>query len=210
MSIEQKQNKRLYLAALLLGLAAGGLMLFYQKDPPPPNSCADAAQDIGKFARGDVAAFITASHPYPLPELIFSDGNGQPRSLKDFSGKKVLLNLWATWCVPCREEIPTLDRLQKKRGDDLSVVALSLDSGGAEKPKQFFAANKVNSLALYHDSGGNAFTDLRKAGLITGLPTSYLIDRNGCVRGALAGPADWAGEDALKLIDAVKAIKSSR
>jgi thiol-disulfide isomerase/thioredoxin len=201
----QKQNRQLYLAAVLLGLLAGGVMLFYQKQQPAPKGHCSAFTGLANFSRGEVAAFMPFAKPQMLPDISFYDANGKAYSLKEFYGQTILLNLWATWCAPCRTEMPTLDRLQQKRGDkDFFVLALSLDSGGIEKPKKFFKDIKIKSLLFYHDNEGAVFTGLRKAGLVTGLPTSFLLDRNGCVQGTLAGPANWASDEALKLIDAAK------
>jgi thiol-disulfide isomerase/thioredoxin len=202
----QKQNRQLYLAAVLLGILAGSLMLFYQKHPVSDAQCR-SARNLAPFAKGEVAAFVPSAKPQALQDVSFHDADGKPHTLKDFQGKTILLNLWATWCVPCRTEMPTLDDLQKKRGGkDFTVIALSLDTGGADKPEKFFKAIKIKALGLYYDANGTVFISLRKAGLITGLPTSFLLDREGCVLGTLAGPANWAREEALKLIDAL-AIK---
>jgi thiol-disulfide isomerase/thioredoxin len=111
----------------------------------------------------------------------------------------VLLNLWATWCAPCREEMPSLDRLQKDLGSDkFEVVALSLDRKGAEASQKFLDETKVSSLKLYVDASAKQGTTLK----IVGMPTTILIDKEGRELGRLAGPAEWDSEDAKRLITA--------
>jgi thiol-disulfide isomerase/thioredoxin len=204
-----KQGGRLYLTAVLLGLFAGGLMIYLHKhsDNAASLACQSSSAVLAQAAHGSVAAFVPSRRGTMLPPVSFEDGNGVLRRLENFRGKTVLLNLWATWCPPCREEMPALDALQAKKGsDDFSVIALSLDEGGAEKPKAFFKEAKINSLGFYHDGSGAVFSALRQANLLAGLPTSILIDREGCVLGVLAGPADWKSEEALKLIDAALTV----
>jgi thiol-disulfide isomerase/thioredoxin len=126
--------------------------------------------------------------PQPLPELRFEDGIGGPLTLADFQGKVVLLNIWATWCGPCREEMPTLDRLQTELGGpDFEVVALSIDHAGIDAVDRFYAETGVTSLARYIDSSSKAVRDLG----VYGLPTTLLIDRQGAELARLVGPADW-------------------
>lgn len=113
--------------------------------------------------------FAAQETPQPLPEIQFQDGDGQPKTLADFSGKVVLLNIWATWCAPCRKEMPTLDRLQAKLGGpDFEVVTLSMDRGGADNVKKFFAEIGIEHLALNIDTSGKAMFALdRKPGVPT-------------------------------------------
>lgn len=135
--------------------------------------------------------------PRVLPELAFVDGAGKPVSLANFRGKTVLLNIWATWCPPCREEMPSLDRLQKSLGGPgFEVVALSLDAGGAEEVKRFYQETGIGSLAIYVDPGMRATAKLATPGV----PTTLLIDARGRELGRHAGPAQWDGEEALRVI----------
>jgi thiol-disulfide isomerase/thioredoxin len=147
-----------------------------------------------------MAAFVFHSAPQELPALKFQDAEGKERSLADWRGKVVLLNLWATWCLPCRKEMPSLDRLQKEMGSDkFEVVALSLDRKGLEASKKFLGDIKVEKLALYVDPTARAGSALH----VVGLPASLLIDAQGREIGRLLGPAEWDGEDAKHLIRAV-------
>ena len=151
------------------------------------------------LSRGDMAAFVFKKEPQPLPELTFVDGSGAQRSLKDWQGKVVLLNLWATWCAPCRKEMPALDRLQKELGSNkFEVVALSVDRAGIEGSRKFLEQTKVKSLGLYVDPTARAAVEFKAVGL----PATLLIDRQGREIGRLLGPAEWDGEDARRLIQA--------
>jgi thiol-disulfide isomerase/thioredoxin len=147
-----------------------------------------------------MAAFVFRTEPTPLPEIKFQDGEGKERTLADWKGKVVLLNLWATWCLPCRKEMPALDRLQKELGSDkFEVVALSVDRKGLEASRKFLDETKVEKLGLYVDPTSRASSELRAVGL----PATLLIDAQGREVGRLLGPAEWDGEDAMHLIRAV-------
>jgi len=163
----------------------------------------DIAQRLAPLARGEVAAVTVASRPLHLPDLAFRDGSGAEKKLSDWTGRTVLLNLWATWCAPCREEMPALDELQAKLGgDDFEVVAVNIDTRDAEKPKQWLSEVGVARLGYYADPNARVFTDLRTIGKAFGMPTTLLVDKSGCEIASLAGPAEWASPDAVKLIEA--------
>ncbi len=148
---------------------------------------------------GQMAAYVKKSAPEALPEITFNDASGKTLSLADFKGKTILLNLWATWCAPCREEMGSLNRLQQALGSDkFEVVALSLDRKGAEASQKFLDETKATSLKLYIDASAKQGTVLK----IVGMPTTILIDTEGRELGRLAGPAEWDSEDAKKLIKA--------
>jgi thiol-disulfide isomerase/thioredoxin len=138
-----------------------------------------------------------------VPDLTFLDPGGKPITLADLRGRTLLLNLWATWCVPCRTEMPTLDALQAKLGGpDFAVVAVNIDTRDPSKPKQFLKEIGVQKLAYYADPTAKSFQDLKAVGRAFGMPTTLLIDRQGCEIGTIAGPAEWASDDAVKLIEA--------
>lgn len=141
--------------------------------------------------------FRTHAAPRPVAELAFEDAQGRRRTLSEFRGKLVLLNVWATWCVPCREEMPALDRLEQKLGGpDFEVLALSIDSGGAASVKQFYEETGVRSLAIYVDPTMRAAPTLGTVGV----PTTLLIDRKGREVGRRSGPAPWDGAQAAAAI----------
>jgi len=144
---------------------------------------------------GRLFAFHAA--PQPLADLAFENAKGHKLTLVDFRDRAVLLNIWATWCVPCREEMPALDRLQQKLGgQNFEVVALSIDSGGAPAVKRFYEETGVRSLAIYVDPSMRATSSLH----VIGVPTTVLIDRKGREIGRRTGPAQWDGEDAVQAI----------
>ena len=162
---------------------------------------AQLAQKLQPLARGEVAALAPAKSPIPLTEIAFRDGDGKDRSLADWKGKTVLLNLWATWCTPCKKEMPALDELQKKLGGpDFEVVAVNIDTRNPDKAKAWLTDNRIASLTYYADNSAKIFQELKEKGRAFGMPTTILIDRNGCEVATLAGPAEWASGDAIKFI----------
>ncbi|MFO1151550.1 MAG: TlpA disulfide reductase family protein [Alsobacter sp.] len=169
-------------------------------DCQPARGLADAMRPL---ARGEVAAVQVAKEPKLLPDLAFTDADGKPVTLASFRGKTVLFNLWATWCVPCRKEMPALDALQKTLGGPgFEVVAVNIDTRNLDKPKAWLAENGVNALAYRSDPAAKVFQELQKLGKAFGMPTTLIVDPKGCELATLAGPAEWSSEDALKLIKA--------
>lgn len=163
----------------------------------------DLARSIAPFARGEVAAVTPASKPFLIPELLFHDASGKQRKLSDWRGRTILLNLWATWCVPCRKEMPALDELQQKLGSDgFQVVAVNIDTRDLDKPRTWLQEAGITSLGYFHDQKAKVFQDLKIVGKAFGMPTSILIDKAGCEIGSIAGPAEWASDDALRLVRA--------
>lgn len=205
------RSRRLYWLIALLAVAAIGAAGIYGIVGPKGNgdagACADAralAADVDATATGEVAALIVDASPQPAPELAFVDAAGTARKLSDWKGRAVLFNLWATWCAPCRHEMPALDNLQAELGgDDFEVVTVNIDTGDDTKPKKFLEEVKVANLAYYADHTTGVFRELKKAGKAFGLPTTLLIDRNGCEIGHMAGPAQWDLEDAKAVVRAV-------
>jgi len=152
---------------------------------------------------GEVAAFQIAGTPDDLSALAFTGPDGAALTLASFKGKVALVNLWATWCGPCRKEMPALDRLAGALGgDDFSVVPVSIDIGDPARPAAYLAQIGVKNLPLYTDRTTDIFEALKKKGLARGLPVTVLIDRNGCRLGHINGPAEWDSEDGRRLIEA--------
>ena len=170
---------------------------------PACRSAVDTAKRIAPLAHGEVAALTMATTPLKLPDLAFNDANGQPKKLSDWRGKTVLLNLWATWCVPCRKEMPALEGLQTKlKGPNFEVVAINIDTRDPEKPKDFLKAANLTHLGYFYDGNAKVFQELKSIGRALGMPTSVLVDGQGCEIGTIAGPAQWDSDDAVKLIQA--------
>jgi thiol-disulfide isomerase/thioredoxin len=201
------------LAVVVLGGFAGvgvGLAAVYGiaalTGNPGAAACRSAlqrAQQIAPLAKGEVAAVSPATKALAMPNLAFLDVQRKTRTLAEWRGRTVLLNLWATWCVPCRKEMPALDALQQKLGGPkFEVVALNIDTRDPDKPKAWLKEVGIASLAYYADPQAKAFQELKTVGRALGLPTTILIDGAGCEIGYLAGPAEWASEDAVRLVQA--------
>ena len=203
-----------YLSMILAGGVAGvlvGLAGVYGFSTLTGNAGGDAtcrpavelAKKLAPLARGEVAAVNVAKSPLKVPDLAFQDASGKALSLANWRGRTVLLNLWATWCVPCRKEMPALDALQQKLGSpDFQVVAVNIDTRDPDKPKAFLKELRIDKLAYYADPTAKTFQDLKAIGRAFGMPTTLLVDRQGCEIGTIAGPAEWASDDAVKLIQA--------
>jgi thiol-disulfide isomerase/thioredoxin len=200
----------LVIGAVLIGVAIGFGGVYslggLKRGSGGDTACAgavDLARKIGPLAHGEVAGLTMATSPLRLPDLAFEDGDGKPRKLSDWRGKTILVNLWATWCVPCRKEMPALDSLQTKLGGkDFEVVAINIDTRDPEKPKNFLKDANLTKLAYFTDTKAKVFQDLKNIGKALGMPTSILVDGQGCEIANLAGPAEWASDDATTLIKA--------
>jgi len=141
-----------------------------------------------------------------LRDLTFQAADGKKTSLAAFAGKTVLVNLWATWCVPCRAEMPALDRLEGALGSDsFQVVAVNVDQANAERARAFLKQIGVSKLAFYADPSFDIAKELRKRGLLVGFPTTMLVDGKGCRIGGVDGAAAWDSSDAKALIKAAMA-----
>src|SRR5215213_6622658 len=194
------------LIGALIGFAGvygiGGLNRSTTGDPAC-RGAVDLARKLAALAHGEVAALTMATAPLRLPDLTFQDAEGKPKKLSDWRGRTVLVNLWATWCVPCRKEMPALERLQTRLGGpDFEVVAINIDTRDQEKPKNFLREANLTRLGFFNDKEAKVFQDLKAVGRALGMPTSVLVDREGCEIATIAGPAEWASDDAIKLITA--------
>ncbi|NWG45756.1 MAG: TlpA family protein disulfide reductase [Alphaproteobacteria bacterium] len=182
---------------LILLLALGGLGIGYVLLSALGGPDPSGTGDLRALARGDMVKFQPTPDRPPAPEVRFLDAAGSERTLADFRGRVVLVNLWATWCAPCIEEMPALDRLQAELGGpDFEVVAISLDQAGPAEALPFLERLEVKALTPYFDR-------TMKTGLAfdaPGMPVSVLIDRDGREVGRVLGKADWASDDAKALI----------
>jgi thiol-disulfide isomerase/thioredoxin len=198
------------LALVLLGGAVGisiglagvygiGRLMGNAGTDPACKGAVETARRLAPFARGEVAAVGVAKASKTLPSLAFKDASGADKTLADWRGRTVLLNLWAT----CRKEMPALDALQAKLGGpDFAVVAINIDTRDTDKPKAWLKDVGIHKLGYYADNSAKVFQDLKAAGKAFGMPTTLLVDPNGCELAALAGPAEWASDDAVKLVTA--------
>lgn len=141
--------------------------------------------------------FVVHNSPRPLANIQFEGVSGQDRSLADFKGKVVVLNVWATWCVPCRKEMPTLDRLQASLGGpDFQVVPLSIDRGGFDAIRKFYAEISVQELGMYVDRPGRVLRDLGAVGL----PTTLIVNRSAEEVARIVGPAEWDSAEVVQFL----------
>jgi thiol-disulfide isomerase/thioredoxin len=194
------------IAGVIVGLAGVYGIATLTRNAGGDAACQPAvelAKKIAPFARGEVAAVNVAKSPLKLPPLAFQDSAGKPLTLEHWRGRTVLLNLWATWCVPCRKEMPALDALEQRLGGPgFEVVAVNIDTRDPDKPKIWLKDVGVQKLNYYVDPTARIFQDLKAIGRAFGMPTTLLIDGQGCEIGTIAGPAEWASEDGIKLISA--------
>jgi len=197
------------LAGIAIGLAAVYGISTFLGNRAGDAQCAPAVETAGRvapLARGEVAGVVVASRPLRLPDLAFRDASGNERHLAEWRGRTVLLNLWATWCIPCRKEMPALDALQAKLGSpQFEVVSINIDTRDADKPRAWLKEAGISRLSYYADASVKVFQDLKLVGRAIGMPTTVLLDPQGCEIGTIAGPAEWASEDALKLVRAALA-----
>lgn len=178
----------------------GGRKAVTTENPPQAGAAATLAGDA--LATGAIAAFLVKPDRPPLPDVTFADGAGRPVSLSQWKGRVVLVNLWATWCAPCRKEMPDLAALQKELGSaDFEVVAISVDRKGAEASATFLEETGADNLALYVEPSAAIVNQLQALGL----PATFLVDRQGREIGRLLGPAAWASPEAKALIRAALA-----
>ncbi len=154
---------------------------------------------VNPFSTGTMITFVVAKAPKEFADVKFKDASGNDLSLSDWRGKVVLLNLWATWCAPCRREMPDLDELQASMGsDEFEVVAVSIDRKGVEVAQAFLDEIKVKGLKLYIDKTAK----ITREADVFGMPTTILIDRDGMELGRMIGPAEWNSNQAKALITA--------
>jgi thiol-disulfide isomerase/thioredoxin len=196
--------------ALLAGAAVGALGLYVARGSAgnevagacPAKAALSAALDAA--AQGEVAAMRPLDTPFDLTPVAFQH-DGQPTTLGALRGQALLLNIWATWCAPCRAEMPELDELEREAGDEsFAVVPVNVDLGDDAKPRAFYAETGLKSLPYMRDETMGIFNTLKGQGVAFGLPVTLLVDAEGCARAAMNGPAAWASPDAIRLIDALK------
>lgn len=201
-------RRTLLLAAPVAALAIAAVAWFGNSQPQA-TECAvqpEAAARIDAAAIGQLAALNGTGTGRSHAELAFTDAAGKPMTIADFKGKKLLVNFWASWCVPCREEMPDLDALAARHnGDDFLVLPINLDigAGGQEKARAFLAEYGWSNLPLYADPSFDAFKQLQVAAVAIGLPATLLLDADGCELGVLQGPAHWDSPDGDSVIAAL-------
>ncbi len=201
----------------LLVLAAGAFGLYEirhstGKRAAHTGACAQSlnlAAAADPLVHGEVAALTLASGPNQLGQIAFDTADGTKTNVASFGGKTILLNLWATWCVPCRAEMPALDKLQAELGSsNFAVVPVNIDTARLDKARGFFKEIDATSLPYYNDNTADILQSLKQNEKIVGLPTTILIGRDGCEIGTMAGPAKWDSPDAKALIQRLEQAPS--
>ena len=212
-NIDKQPRRRSFVLPVLgaLALVAAGAVLYGTVAPAGkaasdcPADSAKLAARLAPLAKGELAALQVSSEPRRAEQFAFERDGGGKLSVADFKGRPILLNLWATWCAPCRAEMPTLDRLQaEKGGPGFEVVAVNVDTARLEKRAAFLDSVGAKTLVRYSDSSGDAFETLRKAGRALGLPVTLVIDKDGCEVAAVEGGAKWDSAEAQALVATLK------
>jgi thiol-disulfide isomerase/thioredoxin len=206
-----QQNKVTRFLPVLIALVAIAGIYVFQRDGRKEEVAAPPAQATaveGGFSRalatGPLAGVIIHSIRKDMGAFTFANAKGETLDLSKWKGRVVLLNLWATWCTPCKKEMPDLSKLQTALGGaDFEVVALSVDRKGLAASEAFLKEISVANLATYVEPDGKSLAALQALGL----PATILIDRNGKEAARLLGPADWASPEALAMAKALIAEK---
>lgn len=177
------------------------------------NECpvqAAAAQVIDAAAVGELAALNGTGEGRGYSDMAFKDASGAEMSIADFAGKALLVNFWASWCVPCREEMPALDAIATQyNSDKFMVLPINLDigEGGREKAQAFLDEGQFANLPLYADNTFAAFERLKREAVAIGLPATLLLDPEGCELAVLQGPAEWQSPDGKAVIEALIGLR---
>lgn len=199
-----------------LGVAVAGVAIaswIYLGNAATAKSCpvqAAQAQIVDAAAVGELAALNGTGEGRGYADMAFKSADGTAMTLGDFSGKALLVNFWASWCVPCREEMPALDAIATQyNSDKFQVVPINLDigEGGLAKAKEFLAEGKFENLPLYADNTFAAFERLKREAVAVGLPATLLLDPEGCELAVLQGPAEWNGRDGMAVIEALIGLR---
>jgi len=212
--IDSKPRRRRVLmpvAGAFVAAVAAGAVLYGTLQPAGkagsdcPADSAKLAARLKPFAKGDLSALQVMTEPRRPGSFAFERPDGDKATLADFKGRAVLFNLWATWCAPCRAEMPALDRLEASQGGPrFQVVAVNVDTARLEKRAAFLDSIGVKTLTRYADPSGDAFETLRRDGKALGLPVTLVIDKDGCELASVEGGAKWDSADAQALVQALK------
>ncbi len=196
----ERRPRRAGRALAAAGAAAGMAALLYGLI-----GCSNTPGDLKSLAKGAMAALKPTDQPAPAPDTVFKDAAGAPHTIAEFKGKVAIVNLWANWCAPCKEEIPSLARLSAAyAGKPVVVVPVSVGKGEDEPLGRAFIDR--NPPLVFYTEPTYALAYAFKP-MVDGMPTTILYDKGGVERARLAGGADWSSADAHKVVDALLAEK---
>lgn len=199
--LNRKRAPLKYAALAVLALSAGiaAAMLF-------PGVGGKLRDFRAAYLQDPLNKFTRHAEPQVVPDIAFDDADGRPVRLSDWRGQLVLLNIWATWCAPCKAELPSLDRLQAKLGGKgFTVLALSTDRGGPKAPAQFFSREGITHLKVFNDKTGEAAIRMKEPGL----PLSIVLNEEGQEIARLFGPTEWDSPEMIAQLEAWKFRKAN-
>lgn len=206
-----KPRRVLMIAALSAGVALALTLWIGNANGPLAAPCPpqpEAARAVDAAAIGELAALNGTGKGRGYADMAFTDAGGKAVTVADFAGKKLLVNFWASWCVPCRAEMPALDAVADRyNSENFMVLPINLDigEGGLAKAQAFLDEGSFAHLPLYADSSFQAFERLKTQAVAIGLPATLLLDENACEIGVLQGPAEWDTPDGHNVIEALLA-----
>lgn len=210
------RNRNSWQLPVVIGVAGLGVAIaawFYLGNAAEASSCpvqSMPAQVIDAAAKGELAALNGTGEGRGYADLAFKDASGAQVTIADFAGKALLVNFWASWCVPCREEMPALDAIATQYNSDrFMVLPINLDigAGGLEKAQSFLDEGQFQNLPLYADNSFAAFERLKREAVAVGLPATLLLDPEGCELAVLQGPAEWHSDDGKAVVEALIGLR---
>ena len=210
------RNRNSWQLPVVIGVAGLGVAIaawFYLGNAAEASSCpvqSMPAQVIDAAAKGELAALNGTGEGRGYADLAFKDASGTQVTIADFAGKALLVNFWASWCVPCREEMPALDAIATQYNSDrFMVLPINLDigAGGLEKAQSFLDEGQFQNLPLYADNSFAAFERLKREAVAVGLPATLLLDPEGCELAVLQGPAEWHSDDGKAVVEALIGLR---
>ncbi len=207
------QPRRVLVLALVSAAIALAITLWVGNNSSQAASCPANTVEAAKLdaaALGELAAVTGTGKGRSYADMALKDAAGKPLTVESFAGKRLLINFWASWCVPCREEMPALDALAAKYNSDTFMV-LPVNTGETDPAKgaAFLAENNWANLPLYQEANGfEIINRLKTSAVSAGLPASVLVDEKGCELAVLQGPAEWDSPDGHGLIEAFLGLVS--
>lgn len=211
--VPRRNRWQLPVTVAVAGLGVAIASWFYLGNAAQANSCPvqqAAAQIVDAAATGELAALQGTGEGRGYADMAFKDATGADMTVANFEGKALLVNFWASWCVPCREEMPALDAIATQfNSDRFEVLPINLDIGdsGLEKAQQFLDEGQFENLPLYADNTFAAFERLKRDAVALGLPATLLLDPEGCELAVLQGPAEWHSPDGQAVVNALIGLR---